>query len=299
MDDPGWFWLYNELLDVYLPLIGEYAFILYMALARKTNGRESVVQVSYRDLAKFLNTSRSSVQRAMQVIIAAGLVVMEPPSKREEAPIYTLTNVPKLAAALDDQFKENLRAMRDALKTRPKKVVSPYGDTQPLLKYPSKSSEYPVENHHISTETPGTGVSPLTGTGVSPLYGDSSTLYIKNLIKTERNGGELPPPEANSRGLAGKRALFDAAKLELRRSLPPGCEEDWRWFEGLTLISVSEEAVGAKVTQMWLSIAAPFPHESRQAAAEYEFLWQKALRRFFHFNPRIHWSGIGDGDDNA
>ncbi|HVJ09292.1 MAG TPA: hypothetical protein VM554_13000 [Acidisarcina sp.] len=69
---PGHAWQENELYDVYLPIIGRDATLVWSTMTRVSYGAE--VDASLRELAELACMSKDSVSRALQVLLHLGMV---------------------------------------------------------------------------------------------------------------------------------------------------------------------------------------------------------------------------------
>lgn len=90
---PGWFWIDNELLDIYGPNIGAYGLAVYMALGRVSRNGECKTTV--RQIAAMLDVSPQTAMRALDKLIESGLVCLEKKSDGDGPSIYFLCEVPK------------------------------------------------------------------------------------------------------------------------------------------------------------------------------------------------------------
>jgi len=110
-----WSWFQDELLDVFAPLVGPYAVLVYITICRKIKANQAVVQISSRDIAKMWDTggfqesiSKTSALRAVKLLLNAGLLVELQPATKRAAPIYGLRSLPKLAQELTAERCDNL-----------------------------------------------------------------------------------------------------------------------------------------------------------------------------------------------
>ncbi|MCI0352257.1 MAG: helix-turn-helix domain-containing protein [Acidobacteriales bacterium] len=74
-----WFWLDNEVIDHYARLIGTDALAVYSALCRHSMGRAEVA-VTHAQLARKIGLARSTVFKAMPVLVKAGLIEVKRPT---------------------------------------------------------------------------------------------------------------------------------------------------------------------------------------------------------------------------
>lgn len=193
MRQAGWFWAHNELVDVFAPLVGPFAIAVYVCLTRRCEGNSAVTQWSLRELERVwlaedvpgvqrAALSRSSIARALAQLVAAGMIRVESPATRTRGPVYVLPNLPEVAASLTPELREKLAVRLEQQKDR----GVPEGDTftpvQELLKSGGKASG----KVGISTEIPGTHVSPR-----EPQVSPTGTLSIKD--SNTNNTPPLPP----------------------------------------------------------------------------------------------------------
>lgn len=159
----NWFWVHKVIIDTYAPILGHQATLVYIALARECDGKESIVQLSLRDISNRTSLGRVSVWRALGILSFASLVVQVEPATHRSAAIYALTNAPKVAAAMTEQAWADLayfvEIQRDRTPTPTNPSVS-VGNTSELWNSASKSCGNALENNHISTDAPGTPVFP-------------------------------------------------------------------------------------------------------------------------------------------
>lgn len=91
----GWFWISNEILDVYGPKLGIYAFAVYAVLCRHANNSNGKCCPSIRRMAVMTASSIATVKRSISRLQEIGLISV---SREGAGPyannIYTLLTVP-------------------------------------------------------------------------------------------------------------------------------------------------------------------------------------------------------------
>lgn len=189
--EKSWLWVDKELVDVFAPLIGPYAFAVYVCLAHhaERNDQARTEPVSIRDLETVWRNeyadaratlSRSSIDRALSQLMAAGMILREKEARGAKPAVYALVSLKHVAERLTPELRENLTVRMEMQRMRSDSTV-PHGDTVK----PLKSSGKACVKDMISTEIPGTQMRP-TGTLASPA-GDSS-IDIR-----EKRREEYPP----------------------------------------------------------------------------------------------------------
>ncbi|HEU5397960.1 MAG TPA: hypothetical protein VFV77_01660 [Gammaproteobacteria bacterium] len=189
--EAGWFWIQNELIDLFAPLVGPYAVCVYICLCRHSEGRHTTASLSTREIEHIWAArigrpalSRSSVHRAIRQLVAAGMVRVLSEAGRGRPATYGLVSLPKLARTLTEEQKDHLATMLENTRNRVEDAQPvPEGDTENLLKTSGKA----CVKDGLSTEIPGTLPSP-TGTKLSP----TGTASIKK--KGIKNKPSPTPP---------------------------------------------------------------------------------------------------------
>jgi hypothetical protein len=98
---PGHFWADNEVVDAHLPELGIYAFGVYMLLCRFADSRSGRCAPSIATLARRLGIAELTVKKALQTLVAAGLISVErrqierDGARQHLSHVYTLLAVAK------------------------------------------------------------------------------------------------------------------------------------------------------------------------------------------------------------
>ncbi len=289
---PGWFWAENELVDVFAPLVGPYALAVFVTILRLCQGNSALVEVSVRDIERAwkhkdfrASLSRSSITRALSQLLAAGLLRLSREGTRSRPAEYLVGDLRDLAASLTVEQRENLLVRLEGQRDR----CVPQGDTPNFHSDLRKSCGKACGKDQLSTEIPGTHVSPR-GTYVSP----TGTLSIKdsktiNTPPTPSAGGgeendssvpDLRAPKLAWDACLGKvRAhLLAAAPTVHRGGRDPLA--DWKVFEEIALVGYFRDRAG-----LVLHLSSPCPGDAREALAHYSrtrnMVLHVALRQAF------------------
>ena len=88
---PGHFWADNEILDVYAAQIGIFGFAVYMAIVRFTDNH-GVARPSVATLAKRLAVSETTIRKAVDILVQADLLRIEPQTRERDGHTSYLSN---------------------------------------------------------------------------------------------------------------------------------------------------------------------------------------------------------------
>jgi hypothetical protein len=178
---PGWFWAENELLDVFLPLIGVHAVMVYITLCR--NARGSQVDKPLRELARLSGMSAEWVRRCLQVMVAIGMVGER--RGRPKTPVgYDLLDLKETLALGEGELRRRMESVHQVDRlTGDKDVEKPVG-----VQRKSGKSVHPVDR--LGGE-PWTNLSTPGLTDLSTQSGQPSIL-LKKTIKLQEET-PLPP----------------------------------------------------------------------------------------------------------
>jgi len=105
---PGWFFVDNEIIDVYGKEIGVYGIAVYAILARYTSQDSQKAWPSIRTMARMLGTGKKQIQNALLALKDAGLICIE---KTNRYNTYTLLNVKRNVLpgrTIEEEKKENV-----------------------------------------------------------------------------------------------------------------------------------------------------------------------------------------------
>lgn len=89
---PGWLWLDNSVIDDYAPQLGAYALAVYVVLVRYAD-RAGQCFPSQKTLADTLHLSRNTIKKALDDLVAAGLLHITPRRNADgdqDSHLYTL-----------------------------------------------------------------------------------------------------------------------------------------------------------------------------------------------------------------
>lgn len=142
---PGWCWAENELLDVFLPLIGPNGVTLYMTMCRHARGSE-VKDRGLRELGDLAGMSKDSVQRSLVKMCALGMVGERRDGKAKTRASYDLLDLKDLAALGVEE-----------LRRRMEKVVTVQAGLKAVSQGDSSGAEKPVGRTRKSTESVAVG----------------------------------------------------------------------------------------------------------------------------------------------
>ena len=129
----GWFWIDNDLLDVFAPIIGTTAIAVYNMLARISNNETQTAWPAIETVAKRLGISIATVNTALKKLAKAGLISIEPrftATGTQTSNIYSLLEMPS-------SFPKNTSPPHKNLGGAPPK------NTQEILPAPIKNGEAP------------------------------------------------------------------------------------------------------------------------------------------------------------
>lgn len=131
-----WFWIQNEMLDVFAPLIGPYAVGVYLCLARSCEGKRPYATASLRDLEALWRApgedstiSRSTISRSLALLVHAGMIQQISPASATAPAEYGLVSLQQLAVNLTPMQRESILAYRRRMRNRRDTGVS-QGDTK-------------------------------------------------------------------------------------------------------------------------------------------------------------------------
>jgi len=185
----NWSWFQNELLDHFAPLIGPYAVAVYLCLCRMLRGNEATAQVSVRQIEAVwqrsgfrASLSRTSVHRSLRLLEQAGMIRLVVAGTPRQPATWGLVSLPELAGSMTVEQCDNLAWQYDAQRGRAESEGVTVGDAKTLL----KSSGKACEETRISTEIPGTLMSP-TDISASPV-GDKLLINKRKEIKKDNKG---------------------------------------------------------------------------------------------------------------
>jgi hypothetical protein len=188
-----WSWFQDELLDVFAPLVGPLAVLVYISICRKIKANQAVVQISSRDIAKMWDTggfqqsiSKTSVLRALKLLRNAGMLVELQAATKRAAPIYGLRSLPKLAQELTAEQCDNLARVFEQQKKR--------------LHLPQKD----LHNSLLKTSGKACGNAPLSTDDWGPLevpkHAFRGPQGTSHLINKEIHKKEHKPPSPREAG---------------------------------------------------------------------------------------------------
>jgi hypothetical protein len=319
--EADWFWLQDELVDDFAPLIGPYAFALYVCLARRSKGNSGLTQWSHRDLEKVWRSqhvrgvraalSRSSIQRAMTVLLGAGLIVEERAASRSEGAVYALPSLKQLGQTLTAERAEMLAARLEQLRTRLADadlvVVScgPQGATKGMLKTSGKASV----KAGISTDSSGPHQVPtepdVAPVGATPLFIKEERVEEYPPTPLEGGEGRRPLSNAGDRPEAEKKLMvqtrqrwhvvmqsvrnhmlntaFSPAARRGTHGLKDGLDEWNRYFEQVALVGAEAAADGRRA----LVLEAATPDLVQEGLVKYARTWNRALEGAFGYIPEL------------
>lgn len=193
-----WSWFQDELLDVFAPLVGPFAVLVYISICRKIKANQAVVQVSLSEIVKmwdaggFQDTmSKTTVHRAFKLLVNAGLLEVLKPRTNREAAVYGLRSLPKLAEELTAERCDNIAMMLQYQKNRLR------GDQKDFHNSLLKSSGKACGKAPLSTEIAGTLEFPKRHSGVpqgNPLLINKEVLKKEHKPPNPRGAGE---PDVN------------------------------------------------------------------------------------------------------
>jgi len=96
---PGHFWADNEVLDVYGPRLGVFAFAVYMVMARRADNSTGQCTLSTRRIAAQLNMSLGMVVNVLRRIVELGLARKVLESEHGKPAVYVLADVKALGCS--------------------------------------------------------------------------------------------------------------------------------------------------------------------------------------------------------
>lgn len=315
MREKGWFWINNELIDIFAPLVGPYAVAVYVCLCRRCEGNSALTQWSQRELVQAwrhetmpagrTTLSRTSIQRALSQLVAAGLVRVERAATRSQGAIYALPSLPQLAAQLTPEIAEKLAVRIEISHDRSDCEGGPQGATSTMSKTLLKSCGETRLEPILSTEFPGPHVAP-TGPYVAPqgapIYKQYSNTN-KTLPPTPlAEGGDVSEPcpsvEKNSdpAEMISIRQCWHLAEAQVKEHLfapPPRNRnfslsvDDWdRYFEHIALENSSKPSICV--------LSSPVPAETEAGFVKYKSTWDRALLRAFGSIPQLTFVNQGE-----
>jgi hypothetical protein len=85
----NWFWLNNQILDL-IPQIGNAGLAVYVVLAFHANNRRNAATLYHRTIAEQSGWKVSKVKMALDLLVKAGAIQLQPASKRGQANTYYL-----------------------------------------------------------------------------------------------------------------------------------------------------------------------------------------------------------------
>lgn len=314
MREKGWFWINNELIDIFAPLVGPYAVAVYVCLCRRCEGNSALTQWSQRELVQAwrhetmpagrTTLSRTSIQRALAQLVAAGLVRVERAATRSQGAIYALPSLPQLATQLTPEIAEKLAVRIELSHERSECEGGPVGATSTMSKTLLKSCGETRLEPNLSTDFPGPHVAP-TGPDVAP--GGAS--YYKQYSNTNKT---LPPTPLAEGGdvsescssveMPGAQAEMIAihqcwhlAETQVKEhlfaagvnfGLKDGADEWERYFEHIALENSSQLSICV--------LSSPVPAETEAGFAKYKKTWDRALFRAFGSIPQLTFVNQGE-----
>lgn len=238
--ETNWGWFQRELFDFFAPLIGPYAVVIYACLCCLTRGSDPTFRISQRDLERTWTRkgfrpalSKTSIQRALRLLLNAGMLIEVDRGSSRQAPTYALVSLRKLAAELEVDGCDNLALVLEYQRQRKNAQGAssgPVGTTPAGLGADPNSGRRPAKklrkssgkacgNDHLSTEIPGPPEVPTdalavpTGTALlldkekhkehkppyPPLSGGRSTSPVQNEGPgTPAGRPASPAPRANT-----------------------------------------------------------------------------------------------------
>jgi DNA-binding transcriptional ArsR family regulator len=106
----GWFWCYNELLDVYGPELGIDGVAVYVALARVAKNSTGECVITLRQIAEIVGTSPQTAMRALAKLVDKNLVRCEEKGNvnTRKPSIYTLIDMPKSSVPIGNRTVPNV-----------------------------------------------------------------------------------------------------------------------------------------------------------------------------------------------
>jgi hypothetical protein len=313
--EKGWFWVQNELIDVFAPLIGPYAVAVYVCLARKCEGNSALTQWSQRELEKVWQSevegagaalSRTSIRRALAQLVAAGLIVVDRPATRSEGPVYALLSLRQIAAALTPEMAEKLAVRLELARERNQTEIEeggPVGPTLDMLKTLRKSCGEPCGNDSFSTEIPGPHVGPIDPkvgpTGPPSLLEESKNINTPTPTSPEGRGSDeisCSDSPDRARSIAIHQAwrvaevhvrehLCRELPRKLKRRLPRDGYADWKKYFADLYLNTWREDQNGRVAE--LRILAPGVDSSFDAFGFYQPTWTSALEKAFGTAPKL------------
>ncbi|MGB4803350.1 MAG: helix-turn-helix domain-containing protein [Anaerolineae bacterium] len=99
---PGWYWVDNQVIETYGRTIGPYGVAVYSVIAKYANAATREAFPGAATIAENLGISRTTVQKTIERLEAAGLIVISH-SKGRYSNTYTLVNRPPRGQLEPDQ----------------------------------------------------------------------------------------------------------------------------------------------------------------------------------------------------
>jgi len=109
---PGWFFVDNEIIDVYGKEIGVYGIVVYAILARHASQDSQKAWPSIRHMAEMLGTGKKQIQNALLALKDVGLIHIERTNRHNT---YTLLNVKQIVLperTIEEEREENVLPKR-------------------------------------------------------------------------------------------------------------------------------------------------------------------------------------------
>lgn len=307
----------NEFTDIYSPLVGPYAAVIYSALCRKSYGRTDV-EHSVRDLANAAGMSPTTAARALQTLQTVGLIRLSPTSGNLKS-VCQLLDVKALAAShgakrerkgapfalpqsLVDRLKSDLNVLRRNQQGKSKATAFLQGKQN--VEIVSRSGFHSL----FSVSQRDASVSHLIRQRVT-----RETQEGTHLIREEVRNEEVPTPtptpsESNAAPkdkdsadedepgglLKLARAKFTGVMNDLGDHLfdssrPPARHlangaVDWKEL-GFDSLAVKAAAWRGEVLELVLS--ANDPAAARRGLEKYHHIWNEALGKWFDCDVHV------------
>jgi hypothetical protein len=308
----------NELTDIYAPIIGPFAAMIYGVLCRKSYG-SPVVEHSVRELASTTGMSPTAVARSIELLVTVGLIERVVASGNRKS-VCRLFDVKALALSQGAKRErksahfELPASIVDGLRTQ---VRSVRRRQQGKAKTEAISSG--KRNVEIATRT---GFHSLFSVSqrdatVSELVRQRPSRETQigiHLIQEERRKEKsLSPTPSHERELQSKKTTSDedgsGVELQFARvvftavidemanhlldtSRPPvphlaNGAADWNEFAFGSPVVV---AASRREGELHLTLSAPDPEAVRSGLQKYRLTWEASLRKWF--GPGTHWQVV-------